>query len=155
MSRSIALLTEDRYGCEFIRRLLSRLNCSHKLGKVERLAGVCNSKSGRQVRALYDWHSKIIVLVDAHGRDPEKVKEDTLSHMRNLSNKVKVITLPYSIEEWVCLGLGLRFSNDPLDSLKRHIDYEKFMLPRLAEKLDIDALYRSLPFKELISEFMR
>lgn len=152
----IKVFCEDAYGREFFKRLVNWLKDEKKVPRalqmtVDRLAGLCNTKSERQIRAAASISDRIIVVVDAHGRQAEKVEREVLEHVPNrLRKNVQTIVLDYEIEEWVCVSRHLRFGNKPSDTLKHQIDYEKYKLPSLVSELNFDILMNYKSFAEFV-----
>ena len=156
----VAVFTEDSYGAEFVRRLLERPGLSGRAGYCRRLAGVCSSKSVRQLKAAALDYEKVVVLVDGDW-DPENVRKRMNEHLENLrgelGSKVRVIVVESEIEEWVCESLGLRYRGlKPSQVLSDHLrrekrcEYEKYMLPSLAGYVNPEKLASNSSFNSFI-----
>jgi len=165
-ARTVGVLTEDTYAREFVRGLVSRLRAEGVLSGpsaslvVQRYAGVCNAKSGRQVRVLLEVRGCDLVItpVDAHGRRVSEVEGDVRSHVdARLRSRVRVVVCRRCIEEWLAAGYGLP-SSDPLEEVrsfflkKRGSPYEKRELPRLAgdENLRVDRMLSCESFRQFV-----
>lgn len=149
------IFAEDSYGREFFPRLIERLTGERCIPtikiKADRFPGQCNTKSHRAISASSDF-DRIIVLVDAHGTPIEATGEKVLVHIpQGMKGKVRVVVLPYEIEEWICFSAGLKFGNKkPSEVLKRHQGYEKSQLPEFADQLDLVKLRGCLSFKGFV-----
>ncbi len=146
----VAVFTEDTYGAKFVKRLLGRLGLSSCVGLCKRLAGVCSSKSVRQLKAAALDYEKVVVLVDGDW-EPEKVRRKMGEHVcclgKGLREKVYVIVVESEIEEWVCESLGLKYRGlKPSCVLSNYLrrergyGYEKYMLPDFADVISPDKL---------------
>jgi len=155
-SSKIVVFTEDSYGRFFIKRLVyGKLNLEKEI-RVQRLAGVCYTKSTRQLIAASSDCSKIVILVDGDG-EPENVERLMERHIRKALEKVHslsihLIVVNTEIEEWVCEGLGIRYGQKPSEDLNRYLQknfgytYRKSMLPDFADKIDPTKLSKSKSF---------
>ncbi|QDA30997.1 hypothetical protein FH039_04440 [Thermococcus indicus] len=163
-SREIVIITEDAYGGEFFKRLLSRLRTEGLTDtRLKKLSGrknpihapyLCNSKLGKILRASELVRPDFILLVyDGDGpSNYESKKKDVEKHIpRNLKIPVKILLFEYEIEEWVCKSLGYSWSTKPSDELKRRERYTKSKLPEYADKLDFEKLKRNCKsFREFL-----
>ncbi len=156
----IAVFTEDTYGVGFVRRLSEKLGlCCHKR-LYKRLAGVCNSKSIRQLKTAALDYEKVIVLVDGHWRasDVKKAMDKHLGKLEpELRSRIHLIIIESEIEEWICESLGLSYrglkpSHVLSDYLchERGYKYEKSMLPEFADIIDPGKLMNNRSFKSFI-----
>ena len=163
---NIMIFTEDTYGRDFIKDLVARLKREGLIKSeisvnVRRLAGVCNSKMQRQIKAAAITHRRIIVIADADGKPIQEIRKRILYHVQSdLQDIVYTVILKYEIEEWICISLGLRTTKKPSKELDEYIKkkekdaksgYEKYMLPKFAGTLDISKLENYNSFKELIN----
>ncbi len=146
----IQILCEDSYARDFFSKLINRLKEESKVSqnltvKTDRIAGVCNSKTKRQVAAASASSERIIIIVDADGRLMQDIEIEVLDHVpEQIRGIVRMVILQYEIEEWLCVDMGIQFTDGckPSDKLKYEIGYEKFKLPSFANKLDLSALKR-------------
>jgi len=163
---NIMIFTEDTYGRDFIKGLVSRLKIEglikSEIGvNVRRLAGICNSKMQRQIKAAAITHEKIIVIADADGKPIQEIRKRILYHVPpDLQKIVRTIILRYEIEEWICISLGLHITKKPSIELDEYIKkkekdaksgYKKYMLPKFVETLNINRLENYNSFKEFIN----
>jgi len=155
-SSKIVIFTEDSYGKFFIKRLVyGKLNLKKEI-RVQRLAGVCYTKSTRQIIAASSDCNKIVILVDGDD-EPEKVRSSMEGHIRKAQEKVYclniyLIVVDTEIEEWVCEGLGICYGRKPSEDLNRYLQqnfgymYRKSMLPDFASKVDPTKLSENKSF---------
>lgn len=161
----ILILTEDRYGVDFFKKLIKRLKTNGLIKKsrridVEWLHGKCNPKLERILRSKLDIPLKLIIIVaDAEGYYKNKIIKTIEKHIPSpFKNIVRYIIFSYSIEELICEGLGIRWrGNTPIDCLNRHlrktrkIDYEKYMLPSFATKINLNKLRGNKEFNKFLN----
>ena len=168
-SLKVFLIPEDTYGASFLKALINRLKAEGLLPpgvnivKDWKLPGRCRPKLERMVKAAYDDYDRIIVVADAEGRDVRGVRKELEIHIPDFCRpKVRIIILDYCIEEWVCVGLGVRFEENPVRALKDYLrkqrgaktDYHKYMLPDFVPELDLDRLSSYGSFREFIGALM-
>jgi hypothetical protein len=138
--REVVIFTEDTYGVDFFRKLVKRLIEENIIGSikydVKRIAGKCYIKFGGDVVTAVDSFDRVIVVVDSEGNDKDLViKNDVLkcinNHIKNrvkkdvkkevkskVGQKLRIVVLDYKIEDWICYGLGIKISSDPVENLK-------------------------------------
>jgi hypothetical protein len=148
------ILTEDYYGPDFFKDLISRLRdmglirVSQRV-KIDWFPGKCNPKITRILKAKTDMLSKVIIVADAEGECIADARNRIDQHIpSNLRNITRYVVFPYCIEEWICEGLGIRRSKHthPVVCLNDYLrrtrgeDYEKYMLPDFVDKIDINVL---------------
>jgi len=159
MARSsrVLIMTEDRYGKDLLRELISRLKTLKPIRKslkikLEWFPGKCSPKLGRILRSRIllskSRLDKIIIVADAEGSNKIQAKNLVEQHVPlNFRGITKYVIFNYCIEEWICEGLGIQVSlQHPVDCLNDYLrrtkgeDYEKYMLPEFAEQINIDKL---------------
>lgn len=149
----VAILAEDSYGASFVLSLLEKIGLRSRVGYCRRFAGPCNTKSFRQMAAAAQDYERVVILVDGDW-NPASVEERILAHLQRLKEglraKVSIVVVESEIEEWVCkcLELSLGRGQKPSEVLSQYIQrergvkYEKWMLPTLARKIDVETLWR-------------
>lgn len=162
---SMLILTEDFYGKDFFKELVERLKregyikSEHRI-EYEWLPGKCNPKVTRKILPKVRYLDRVIVVIDAEGENRIEVRRFVERHIPyNLKEKTKYIVFNYCIEEWICKSLGIKLSQNPVESLKDYLrkakganyDYEKSMLPDFVEKIDIGKLVNDQLFKEFLN----
>ncbi len=164
-SKRILILTEDTYGIDFFRKLINRLKSQRFIKinysfKYRRYPGVCNSKLCRILKSIGNNLVKIIIVADADGMNKNHVKSMIEKHIPNeFKNITKYIIFNHCIEEWICEGLGVTkcFSHNPVHILNNYLrqnkgrEYEKYMLPSFADKLDLKKLLNNQEFKYFLN----
>jgi len=138
--RQVIIYTEDSYGVAFFKKLIERLVKEKFIDislnvETKRLAGKCYLKSGRQIVTSIEFYDRIIVVIDAEGKNKKTVKVNDLEkhvfnhikhrvqkdHINKFKNKIKdklkIIVLDYMIEEWICYSLGIKVRNKPSEDL--------------------------------------
>ncbi|RLI77770.1 hypothetical protein DRP04_10875 [Archaeoglobales archaeon] len=151
-SSKVLIMTEDFYGKDFFRELINRLNTSGLVRKspkikLEWFPGKCNPKLGRKLLSKSRL-DKIIIVVDAEGDNKTQVKASVEKHVpQNLRQITRYVVFNYCIEEWICEGMGIQIGfQHPVDCLNDYLrrtkgeDYEKYMLPDFAERIDVNIL---------------
>lgn len=148
------ILTEDRYGVDFFKKLVKRLKREELVERprridVEWLHGKCNPKLTRVLlpKSVIPLE-RIIAAADAEGNNKDEVIEFIKQHIPAIFKDItRYVIFTYSIEEWICDGLGIEWrGGNPVDCLNKYlrevkdINYEKYMLPDFAEKIDINKL---------------
>jgi len=168
-SSEIFFLPEDTYGIPFVKNLIKRLkdegflSSDISIAKAYKLPGKCNPKLSRIIKAAYDDYDRIIILADAEGSDVTYMKRKLENHVPSpFEHKVRIIILKYCIEEWVCIGLNIRFRHNPIEALKNYVrrtrgakkSYEKYMLPSFVPKLDLNRLSSYSSFREFLGTLL-
>ncbi len=159
-SKKILILTEDTYGKDFFRRLINRLKSQSLIKNYTfeyiRYPGRCNPKLCRILKLKGINSFKIIIVADADGMNKNYIRSMLEKHVPDeFRNITKYIIFNHCIEEWICIGLGIviHSSQDPVrvlnDYLRQNkgIEYEKYMLPSFADKLDLKKLMSNQEFK--------
>lgn len=168
MRATIQIFTEDRYGGAFVKKLINRLIylgfISKNISVKTRLfVGRCNPKVYRQVKAAHIDYDKIIILMDAHGRDVKKIEASVKRHIpKECREKVHIVILNYEIEEWICYGLGIKFNQKPSESLNEYLmkhrgaeeRYEKYMLVSFADKINLNRLCSYPSFRNFLNALL-
>jgi|Deesub1362B_J571_1020462.scaffolds.fasta_scaffold15830_2 hypothetical protein len=169
-SFNILILTEDKYGVDFFKKLVQRFKKMNIMDKswhiyVEWMHGKCNPKIERIINAKRRVRlGKIVVIADAEGDDKKEVIRFLSRHIpEDLKDLTKYVIFNDCIEEWICEGLGIeRKGIHPIDCLSRWVgegrkrDYEKYMLPDFADRIDIPTLRENnTEFSIFISEISR
>ena len=169
--RKITLLTEDRYGVEFLKRLIHSklaglIDVRSVSLNIQRIAGLCSLKFTRQLTLLASMSDKTIIIVDGNGQ-PNKVYESIYEkHVKQVEKRLRnvriaMVVLDKEIEEWVCLSLNIKYGHKPSEALNEYLRrkhgarlrYEKYMLPDFTDKLDIQKLIKlSRSFRKFIHE---
>lgn len=156
---SILLLHEDTYAEEFFKKLLELFNIRLNI-EYRKLHGKCNTKVTRIINAARTYNiDKIIVVADAEGCNIHTIKNKIEQHIPNdLKSKTHYIIFRYSIEEWVCDGLGIEYKDNPSRTLDEYLrknknnrGYEKSMLPSLTRQIDIKRLRNNQEFTMFLS----
>jgi len=157
------ILTEDTYGVRFFKKLCQRLKELGLLNKslhcdVRKLPGKCSSKTERLLRARENADDLVVMIADAHGADKREVIASLQRHIpQPLKTITHLVTLDYSIEEWICKGLDINCGADPITALDSYLRrasgerYEKYMLPNFADRINIHLLVnRDKNFEHLL-----
>ncbi|MEO0134103.1 MAG: hypothetical protein ABIK72_05045 [candidate division WOR-3 bacterium] len=154
------IICEDTYGKEFFKKLTEKLKKQNRISKslsidVTHLNSTkCNSKLTRVIKANIDEYDKIIIITDADGQDKNEILEKVKRHIPDeYENRIRVIILDYSIEDWIYVGLGDSFSKSkkPLEILKEKYNYEKFHLPKYVEEINIEDLQNFPSFRDFLN----
>jgi hypothetical protein len=139
----VFILCEDSYGAMFFKRFIERLKNEGYLKTnltigADRLAGICNPKIERQIKAS-SHYNKIILVADAHVKPINEVEFSLNQHIpKELINRVFKVVFPLEIEEWICSSLNIMHLYDkPSKILRNKIGYEKYKLPNFADTLDL------------------
>jgi len=155
----IWILTEDRYGKEFFKKLVNRMKelsmiQKSKQIKIKWFPGKCRPKLSRILLALTvksNQFQKCIIFADAEGKEIETAKTLIQKHIpRSLQKSVHCIIFDYCIEEWICEGMNIKWRGQhPVECLDNYlqrtkqVEYEKYMLPSFAEIIDIHTLLKN------------
>lgn len=152
----IWILTEDRYGKEFFKKLVNRMKelsmiQKSKQIKIKWFPGKCRPKLSRILLALTFKSNRCIIFADAEGKEIETAKTLIRKHIPySLQKSVYCIIFDYCIEEWICEGMSIKWRGQhPVECLDnylqrtRHVEYEKYMLPSFAEIIDINTLLKN------------
>jgi len=114
---SCKIFSEDAHGREFFKRLVEKLKrqgviSSNISVNVNRLPGICYTKTKRVLKAASDF-DRIIILVDADNpANKNTIFQKVSKHIpQDVANKTQVIVIDYEIEEWICQSLGINFGN--------------------------------------------
>jgi len=148
---NIAILIEDHFGPQFINHLFERMKSENIMPENiclirSRKYAFCNPKLGNMVKAAISDSEKVIILIDADGEPIYNKEGATWRHIRNgrVREKVRLVSLDYEIEEWICASLGLQYGNSkPSSVLKHRLKYRKSRLPDYTNKLDFQKLSKS------------
>ncbi len=161
----VMIFTEDTYGRDFIKELVNRMK---RLGvidksvkvKTTKLAGVCNTKSERQIKASSTSFDRILIIVDADGGAIDDVKSRVESHIPNfLKSKTRTIIIKYEIEEWILESHGVKVKGKPSEQLNQYIKklrgdasarYKKSMLPTFANDIKFEKVMHNESFRQLL-----
>jgi len=154
---------EDSYGGDFFRRLVARLIKESVIENIkietQKIPGPCWTKTERQIKASLAFYDAILLIVDAEGGDRKTVRQRLMKHVpKGQKTKVRPIIFDFMIEEWICLGLGIKHGSRPSEDLsawKRENEgatqkYQKRQLPGFAEKIDLSKLENDKNFKTLL-----
>jgi len=152
----VFILCEDSYGSIFFKRFIKRLKNAGYLKinlnfGTDRLAGICNPKIERQIKANSHCN-KIILIADAHGKSINEIESRLNLHIpEEFFNKVFKVVFPLEVEEWICLSLNITHLYDkPSKILKHRIGYEKYKLQNFADSLDLSRLEKDQIFTRLL-----
>ena len=162
------LVVEDYYGRAFFKALIDRLVSEGHLPRglsvprrnIRRLPGECNVKLKRILASAADEYHPIVLVLDAEGRPVDEVRRRIEQHVPpSCREDIKIVVLDYCAEEWICIGLGIEFSDDPVRALKNWLrkrkeagaGYHKYMLAKFVPELDLERLIdRSRSFKAFL-----
>jgi len=162
------LVVEDYYGRAFFKALIDRLVSEGHLPQdlsvprrnIRRLPGKCNVKLKRILASAADEYHPIVLVLDAEGRPANEVRRRMEQHVPpSCREDIKIVVLDYCAEEWICIGLGIEFSDDPVRALRSWLrkrkeasaDYHKYMLAKFVPELDLERLIdRSRSFKAFL-----
>jgi len=160
--REVVVFCEDTYGPEFFRNLVNRLEKEKIVGDVKIVGEtfrVCWKKTTRQLTASTDGYDAVLLVVDAEGEDKKKKRAHLMKHVpADQKTKVHTIIFDIMIEEWVCLGLGIKHGSRPSEDLsnwKRDKEgaaqkYQKRQLPGFVAQMDLSKLKNDRSFKILL-----
>ncbi|MCG3109360.1 hypothetical protein L3N51_01650 [Metallosphaera sp. J1] len=148
-------ISEDTYGCEFIRGILEKLKSLRRVDEsawfadcysVRGKQNVMSSKTERILKRLDSKCDKILIFVD---RDDDNL-DDLQNSLNSLErvvgkNKIHPVIFDPEIEEWIK-------PDDPKPSqyLKQHMDYDKSNLPRMVDTVPLDLLERKRSFQDFL-----
>ncbi len=167
-TREVVLIVEDKYGGEFFKRLINKLNNSNLLNyKIvfSKIRGqrnpihnpyLCNKKMEKIIKTVDNFTktNKIIIILDGD-KNQGKYEENLNKAKRHIPNNIKtpysIIIFDYEVEEWICASLNIKWSSKPSDALKAKYKYKKQHLPTYVDKLDFDKLRRVKSFKDFIN----
>ena len=155
------IFTEDTYGTDFIKKLLhrQRINVDAK-----RLAGICYPKIVRQLKAAALDYQKVIILADGDW-NPQQTKQKLQEHIAHINpklrQKIHLVIVQSEIEEWITTALDilLKPGQKPSKLLTQHLrrktrnpktEYQKHMLPKLAEQINTQKLSKNPSYQKLI-----
>jgi len=162
------LVVEDYYGRAFFKALIDRLvsegylpqDLSVPRKNIRRLPGKCNVKLKRILASAAGEYRPIVLVLDAEGRPTNEVRRRMEQHVPpSCRGDVKIVVLDYCAEEWICIGLGIEFSDDPVGALRNWLrkrreasaDYHKYMLAKFVPELDLERLIdRSRSFRAFL-----
>jgi len=164
--RKIIIFTEDRYGCEFLRKLIQRLVDKSiisdiKVEKCGRLAGKCNPKTTRQLKASCELieYDKLLIISDGENMDMQNVEKQIRIHIpEGTCRNIALVIIDSMIEEWICQGLCINYGSNPVKDLSdwvrehknRRRGYKKYMLPSFAEIIDLNKLMGNRSFQRFL-----
>lgn len=159
MSFRDVIFCEDKYGKTFLKALAERLKSSNLLSNrvgidVEKFYGACNVKLERQLLAKEGSnYQKISILVDSDGKIAKRILSNRVQmHIPQTMNRITtIIVFDYEIEDWLCIGLGIRLNARSSDIMKKRFGYEKHMLPSYVPKLNINRLMQLPSFQSFVS----
>lgn len=156
---------EDEYGDEFFEKLVNRLKGEGLIPRdvvidVKKLPADCNKKIDRVLNASLKFGNfdRAVLIIDGDGNSKKK-RESAKSHIPfDLKDRVDVIVFEYETEEWICLSLGIKYSNvKPSKALnewlkiKRGKNYHKRDLPKFVPELNLKNLSNDENFKLLLT----
>ncbi len=153
---NILILGDDSYGKGFYPKLIERIFGRSYSTLFKRAIG---PKVSRIIKANFISSNpdKIIRIKDGEGnRIDEVVRNIEEMELRNLDrtlkDKVKIVILDCEVEEWICISKGIKFNCKPSRELRMREKYEKHMLPKYVDKLDIDKLkVKSRSFRDFLN----
>jgi|Deesub1362A_J573_1020465.scaffolds.fasta_scaffold12091_1 hypothetical protein len=160
----IFIIVEDKWGKEFIKRLLIRLRkYNPKKFKIQSSKGRDKLLSPRLKKALNDAfynnkYNKAIVFVDLHGEDKEVLLANLKELVGEYINRTTFIIFEHEIEEWIVYSMDLKYSSKPSDALNKYLKmmrgvkkgYKKNKLPGFADRIKIDKLKKQETFKKFL-----
>lgn len=162
----MCLLSEDTYGVDFLGRVVDRLVKQGFVSSVQLVEGghsngiagrLCNTKVSRILRAAIPEGACdcVVVAIDADGHDPvAKEEEFAKEHVpTELRGSVCVLAFEREAEEWVTVSMGRGVAPDgskPSEYLRQHERYEKRMLPKYADELNLDSLRKLRSFRKFL-----
>ena len=107
--KSIQIISEDIYGCDFFKEVAHRINREVRV--------FCNSaqawspKRGRIFAASNA--DLVIVCIDADARDPEEVEREQLKIIKrsarseqDVEKRLKIVVFSYEAEEWIIASVN-------------------------------------------------
>lgn len=153
---NILILCDDSYGKSFYPKLIEKIYGRKPSIPPKRAVG---PKVSRIIKANFISSNpdKIIRIKDGEGnrfdevmRNIEEVELKNLD--KTLKDKVKIVILDCEIEEWICISKDIKFNCKPSRELRIRERYEKHMLPKYVDELDIDKLKRrSRSFRDFLN----
>ena len=163
--REIIIFTEDTYGVEFFNNLIQMISKRYKTQlkvTLHRLAGKCYPKVNRQITAACNSTKNGIVLIiaDAEGENVQSVERFLLRYVpKTCPIPVRLLIFQYMIEEWICVGLSIKYSSDLIRRLDEYLrnmrgpnyKYKKRILPDFVERLDMNKLEQHSLFVKFLN----
>jgi len=161
----ICVFTEDTYGEDFFKLIISQLKKEGVLNKnttikIKAMPLRCSTKLDRILKLKEkEGFSRIIFIVDGDGKNELEVKQRESTHAKLLKNsQLIVIVNKYEIEEWLLYAYNRKIPSYPKPSIaiKELIgDYEKYQLPKILEKILSDnEKWKKLKEYEKFKEFL-
>ena len=164
----IAIYTEDRYGPQFIKNIIHRLQDEGFIENIQfarthtpSLIEKCHNV-GNKIKSIIRDVDRVIIVIDKENIREYDENKEIWRHLRELKEKDKrkifVVSNEPEIEEWICISKNLRFDesginkeNKPSKILERKIGYKKDRLPAYVNEIDIKKLMkRSKSFRKLV-----
>jgi hypothetical protein len=141
------IFCEDARGIRFFENLARRFVGNPFEIKVKSLKGPFDIKGERVISAAAYSAHKIIVVLDAHGKQGF---EDKIVHglktVVGENCKLSVVVCEHSIEDWLVANECIELKGKTaLEYLKREKGYEKRHLPGYAERIKLDILKEKSP----------
>jgi len=137
--KSIQIISEDIYGCDFFKEVAHRINREVRV--------FCNSaqawspKRGRIFAASNA--DLVIVCIDADARDPEEVEREQLKIIKrsarseqDVEKRLKIVVFSYEAEEWIIASVNYPALTDGalgfpvVFTAHLHLPFRVFTYPR-------------------------